>query len=278
MLKHLPAPKHPTPRRRRSTGTARAAANESLETPATSPRSREVFWLRRWLLAQSWLQEGWEAERRLSFTYGCGTGKCILQGPGKSHFRQPSLPRSLRTQRSPEPSAPSSRGLPAARSDPARGQRADQRCRTSPSWEPEGMLQFPLLRLVKHPEGQEILTEREGLSRAPRLRTKTAGDSQRQTCSWPGSLAARGASAAAPVGGFLVTAGQDHKTSWKLEKIIFPNAWELGRGKSQLPTILSIPGDGQQAQLGRPLLRAKPLLTEAEHGRGTAGHRRGSAA
>ena len=135
MLKHLPAPKHPTPRRRRSTGTARAAANESLETPATSPRSREVFWLRRWLLAQSWLQEGWEAERRLSFTYGCGTGKCILQGPGKSHFRQPSLPRSLRTQRSPEPSAPSSRGLPAARSDPARGQRADQRCRTSPSWE-----------------------------------------------------------------------------------------------------------------------------------------------
>ena len=43
-------------------------------------------------------------------------------------------------------------------------------------------MDFALLRLVKHPEGQEIPTERETPSRAPHSRATTAGDLQKQTC------------------------------------------------------------------------------------------------
>lgn len=69
---------------------------------------------------------------------------------------------------------------------------------------------FALLRLAKHPKGQEIPTER--LSRA-----RAAGGLQKHTWKQPGQPTAR--RAAAPEQGVLTAVISDHKPSCKLEKL-----------------------------------------------------------
>lgn len=85
-----------------------------------------------------------------------------------------------------------------------------------PSAEPLDQLEqqketdFALLRLAKHPKGQEIPTER--LSRA-----RAAGGLQKQTWKQPGQPTAR--RAAAPEQGVLIAVISDQKPSCKLEKL-----------------------------------------------------------